>query len=104
MWPSGNGAVAIHNLMENAATTEISRSQVWQQIRNSVTLADTGNTVTRELVTRILGEESAKLRGEVGLNAFASFDDPASRLIADICLSEEYIGFLTQPAYELLVR
>ena len=50
VWISGNGAVAIHNLMEDAATAEISRSQVWQQIRNQVKLADTGNTVTRELV------------------------------------------------------
>ena len=51
VWISGNGAVAIHNLMEDAATAEISRSQVWQQIRNQVVLADTGDTVTRELVT-----------------------------------------------------
>ena len=42
--------------------------------------------------------------GEVGENAFASFDDPASRLIADTCLSAEYTNFLPQPAYELLVR
>ena len=45
VWLSGNGAVAIHNLMEDAATAEISRSQVWQQIRNKSVLADTGNTV-----------------------------------------------------------
>ena len=66
VWLSGNGAVAIHNLMEDAATAEISRSQVWQQIRNKSVLADTGNTVTRELVARILGEETEKLRSEFG--------------------------------------
>jgi malate synthase len=60
VWISGNGAVAIHNLMEDAATAEISRSQVWQQIRNEVVLADTGNTVTRELVSRILAEETER--------------------------------------------
>ncbi len=102
VWISGNGAVAIHNLMEDAATAEISRSQVWQQIRNKVTLTDTGNTATRELVTRILGEETEKLRGEVGEETFAKYYKPASELIADICLSEEYTDFLTTPAYELV--
>ncbi|TDW29327.1 malate synthase A [Cryobacterium psychrophilum] len=103
VWLSGNGAVAIHNLMEDAATAEISRSQVWQQIRNSVTLSDTGTTVTRELVTRILAEETARLRDEVDEQAFNNFYAPASELVAEICLSENYTDFLTQPAYELLV-
>jgi malate synthase len=101
-WLSGNGAVAIHNLMEDAATAEISRSQVWQQIHNEVVLADTGNTVTRQLVERILGEETERLRGEVDPAMFAKFYEPASRLIADICLSEDYTDFLTTPAYELV--
>jgi malate synthase len=102
VWLSGSGAVAIHNLMEDAATAEISRSQVWQQIRNKSVLADTGNTVTRELVTRILGEETERLRGEVDAEAFTKYYEPASRLIADICLSEDYTDFLTTPAYELV--
>ena len=102
VWISGNGAVAIHNLMEDAATAEISRSQVWQQIRNRVVLADTGRTVTRELVSAILAEETEKLRGEVGEEAFAKHYLPASRLIGDLCLSEDYTDFLTTPAYELV--
>ena len=102
MWLSGNGAVAIHNLMEDAATAEISRSQVWQQIRNKSVLADTGNTVTRELVDAILAEETEKLRGEVGEEAFAATTSPPASLIADICLSEDYTDFLTTPAYELV--
>ena len=102
VWLSGNGAVAIHNLMEDAATAEISRSQVWQQIRNKVELSDTGNTVTPELVADILAEETERLRGEVGEDAFTRFYEPASRLIADICISEEYTDFLTLPAYELV--
>jgi malate synthase len=102
VWLSGNGAVAIHNLMEDAATAEISRSQVWQQIRNKSVLADTGNTVTRELVERILGEETDRLRTEFGDEAFRQYYGPASRLIADICLSEDYTDFLTTPAYELV--
>jgi malate synthase len=102
VWLSGNGAVAIHNLMEDAATAEISRSQVWQQIRNKSVLADTGNTVTRELVERILGEETERLRTEFGDEAFRRYYQPASELIADICLSEDYTDFLTTPAYELV--
>ncbi|KRE80841.1 malate synthase A [Arthrobacter sp. Soil762] len=102
VWLSGNGAVAIHNLMEDAATAEISRSQVWQQIRNKSVLADTGNTVTRELVEKILGEETERLRTEFGDEAFRLYYQPASKLIAEICLSEDYTDFLTTPAYELV--
>jgi malate synthase len=102
VWLSGNGAVAIHNLMEDAATAEISRSQVWQQIRNKSVLADTGNTVTRELVQRILGEETERLRAEFGDEAFRLYYGPASKLIEEICLSEDYTDFLTTPAYELV--
>lgn len=102
VWLSGNGAVAIHNLMEDAATAEISRSQVWQQIHNGTTLADTGNQVTRELVTKIFAEETEKLRGEAGEELFEKFYQPASELIAEICLAAEYTDFLTIPAYELV--
>ncbi|MEA5453900.1 malate synthase A [Sinomonas sp. JGH33] len=102
VWLSGNGAVAIHNLMEDAATAEISRSQVWQQIHNKVVLSDTGNTVTRELVETLLAEETERLRGEVDAEQFTKYYEPASRLIADICLSEDYTDFLTTPAYELV--
>jgi malate synthase len=102
VWISGNGAVAIHGLMEDAATAEISRSQVWQQIRNHVVLADTGTTVTRELVAGILAEETEKMRGEVGGDAFEKYYGPASKLIGELCLSEDYTDFLTTPAYELV--
>ena len=61
----GNGAVGIFNLMEDAATAEISRSQVWQWLHNDVELDD-GRRVTRELVERLIDEELAKLRGEPG--------------------------------------
>jgi len=104
VWLSGNGAVAIHNLMEDAATAEISRSQVWQQIHNGVTLADTGVTVTRELVARLLGEETERLRSEVSAELFTDFYAPASELVAEICLSEHFTDFLTQPAYDVLVK
>ena len=102
VWLSGNGAVAIHNLMEDAATAEISRSQVWQQVRNAVVLEDTGETVTEDLVRRLLAEETERLRGEVSEEMFTRYYEPASRLIGAISLSEDYPDFLTLPAYELI--
>jgi len=102
VWLSGNGAVGIHNLMEDAATAEISRSQVWQQIRNGVVLADSGETVTKELVARILDEEVDKLREQVPAEQFEQFYLPAKQLIADQVLSDDFTDFLTLPAYELV--
>jgi malate synthase len=102
VWLSGNGAVAIHNLMEDAATAEISRTQIWQQLRNKVVLADTGNTATKELVERILAEETERLRGEVDARAFEQYYLPASKLIGELATGEEFVDFLTLPAYELV--
>ncbi len=102
VWLSGNGAVAIRNLMEDAATAEISRSQVWQQIRNDVLLADTGETVTRDLVSRRLDEEVEKLRVEVTAEHFEAYYRPAADLVRHLCLDEGFVDFLTLPAYELV--
>ncbi|MGP9033116.1 malate synthase A [Glutamicibacter mysorens] len=107
VWLSGNGAVAIHNLMEDAATAEISRSQIWQQIRNKVVAADTGNTITAELVQSILAEEVEKLRGEVNDEArFAAYYEPAAKLIGTLVSGrdEDFADFLTLPAYDLLEK
>ncbi|WP_341976769.1 malate synthase A [Microbacterium sp. LWO13-1.2] len=104
VWLSGNGAVAINNLMEDAATAEISRSQVWQQLRNGTRLADTGEQVNPALVERLLTEEVAKLRAQVPDADFATFYQPAARLISTICLDDDYVDFLTLPAYELLIH
>jgi malate synthase len=102
VWLSGNGAVAIHNLMEDAATAEISRSQVWQLRYNQVKLADTGETVTTELVSRLLDEEVERLRGDVPPEDFERYYQPARKLISDLCLSDDFTDFLTLPAYELV--
>ncbi len=104
VWLSGNGAVAIHNLMEDAATAEISRSQVWQQIKNGIRYDDTGATATRELVSGVLEEQKAALREEIDPETFERFFEPAAGLIADLVLGEDYIDFLTLPAYDLLER
>src|SRR4029453_639697 len=77
-WLGGNGAVAIFNLMEDAATAEISRSQVWQWARHGVRLEE-GTPVTRALVERIVGEELAKLRVAAGDAAYARGHYPAAR-------------------------
>jgi len=99
-WLRGTGAVGINNLMEDAATAEISRSQVWQWLHNDVELDD-GQTVTRELVERLVEEEMAGIRESVGDEAFAKgrWDDARS-LFTDMALSDDYEDFLTLPAYE----
>lgn len=103
VWLSGNGAVAINHLMEDAATAEISRSQVWQQLRTGTVLDDTGETVTRDLVRRLLGEEVETLLGRVGDEDAAAYWIPAAALVERICLDDAYVDFLTLPAYDLLV-
>jgi malate synthase len=65
-WLQGSGAVAIFNLMEDTATAEISRSQVWQWLHNDIVLADSAELVTKDLVERFVDEEIAKLPGEPG--------------------------------------
>jgi malate synthase len=99
-WLRGNGAVAINNLMEDAATAEISRSQVWQWIHNGVR-TDDGTEITAELVARIEDEELAAIRSAIGDEAWAAgrFDD-ARRLFERVALADDFADFLTVAAYE----
>ncbi|GAA3949154.1 malate synthase A [Actinomadura viridis] len=98
-WLDGAGAVAIHNLMEDAATAEISRSQVWQWIYNGVALKE-GQKVTKDLVGRLLDEELAKIRAELGDAYNEPRYDQAVALFKEVTLADEYSEFLTTPAYE----
>jgi malate synthase len=99
-WLRGTGAVGINNLMEDAATAEISRSQVWQWLHNSTTLAD-GQTVTRELIERLIDEELDAINHARGDEAFAKGGwDEARSLFTEMAISEDYADFLTLPAYE----
>ncbi|HEY6278134.1 MAG TPA: malate synthase A, partial [Streptosporangiaceae bacterium] len=98
-WLGGNGAVAISNLMEDAATAEIARSQVWQWLHNDVALDD-GPTVTRDLVERIIGEELATIRAAAGPAFDAARYDQAVSLFTEVALADDYAEFLTLPAYE----
>ena len=101
-WLRGNGAVAINNLMEDAATAEISRSQIWQWIHNSVRLED-GTLITAELVGRIEDEELAKIRDALGDEAWAGsrFDD-ARKLFERVALADDFADFLTTAAYDVI--
>lgn len=96
-WMGGLGAVAIHNLMEDAATAEISRSQIWQWIHNDITLADTGSQVTKELVERIIEEELAGIAAEPGYDE--RLFGQATRLFKEVALDDDFAEFLTLPAY-----
>ncbi|AXI76234.1 malate synthase A [Peterkaempfera bronchialis] len=103
-WLRGTGAVAIDNLMEDAATAEISRSQIWQWVHNRVRLG-TGEQVTTELVQRIVTEELAATLESVGPDAFRSgrFED-ARRIFSEVALADSYRDFLTLPAYDAVIE
>ena len=98
-WLAGNGAVAIFNLMEDAATAEISRSQIWQWLHNDIKLAD-GPTVTRDLAERIIGEELATIKTQLGGAYEEGQYEQATSLFTEVALADEYVDFLTLPAYE----
>ncbi len=101
-WLRGAGAVAIFNLMEDAATAEISRSQIWQWANAGVVLDD-GRTVTPELVRSVAAEELAAIAKEAGDEAFAAGAwQQAHDLLLKVALADTYVDFLTLPAYELL--
>jgi malate synthase len=93
-WLRGSGAVAIFNLMEDTATAEISRSQVWQWLHNHIVLADSEQVVTRELVERIVDEEIARLPGEPADYA------QARATFVEVAIADDFAEFLTLPAYE----
>ncbi len=99
-WLSGQGCVPLHDLMEDAATAEISRTQVWQWIRHGASLDD-GRKIDLELVRRTLAEELAKLREGVDPAHHAhARHELAARLFEDLVTSPELEEFLTLPAYE----
>ncbi|MCZ7457113.1 malate synthase A [Streptomyces sp. WMMC940] len=102
-WLRGLGAVAIFNLMEDAATAEISRSQIWQWI-NAGVVFENGETATPELARRVAAEELAAIRAEIGEDAFAAGKwRQAHDLLLHVALDADYADFLTLPAYEQLV-
>ena len=95
-WLGGNGAAAINNLMEDAATAEISRSQIWQWIHNSARLED-GRPVTRALYQQLRDEELAKLGG-----TSVEHYEAAAEIMDKVCIADDFIDFLTLIGYEHL--
>ncbi len=98
-WLAGTGAVAIYNLMEDAATAEISRSQIWQWTHNDITLDD-GPPVTKDLVERIIDEELTKIHEATGDTFHAATYGQAVALFTEVALADTFTEFLTLPAYE----
>lgn len=102
-WLRGLGAVAIFNLMEDAATAEISRSQIWQWI-NAGVVFENGELATADLARKVAAEELAAIRAEIGEEAFtAGRWQQAHDLLLKVSLDADYADFLTLPAYEQLV-
>ncbi len=101
-WLGGRGAAAINSLMEDAATAEISRSQIWQWVHHGCQLED-GRTVTAELVRQLLDEETAKIRSEVGEETWqAGRPDETRAIFEKVALSEPLAEFLTLEAYDYI--
>jgi len=95
-WLAGNGCVPIHNLMEDAATAEISRSQVWQWIRSPKGVLDDGRKVTAEMVRGFVPEELAKIKA----GGFEGKFDRAAEIFTTMSTQDEFAEFLTLPLYE----
>jgi malate synthase len=101
-WLGGRGAVPIYNLMEDAATAEISRAQIWQWLKYGAVLED-GTKVTPVLFARALQEEMARVKREIGAATYDNGRFPeAIKLFRDISLSDTFVEFLTIPAYKLI--
>ena len=101
-WLAGTGAAAINNLMEAAATAEISRAQVWQWVKHKKDL-DNGQTVTTDLVKTIIQQEIAAIEEDMGTDLFNTFPfDQARKVFEEVALADEFVDFLTLPAYEII--
>jgi malate synthase len=105
-WLGGNGCVPLYNLMEDAATAEISRSQIWQWLRYAPMIQAgeiSGRKLTPELYDEVLGQELARIEREVGGKRFAAGHyQRAARLFSELSRAAQCAEFLTLPAYELL--
>ena len=101
-WLAGNGCVPVYNLMEDAATAEISRSQIWQWIRSPKGVLDDGRKVTAEMVRALLVEEMPRIKAYVGDDAWnAGKYTEAAKMFDEMCTGD-YVEFLTLPAYDWL--
>jgi malate synthase len=101
-WLTGTGAAAIYNLMEDAATAEISRSQIWQWVYSGAS-TNSGTPITPALIHKIADEECDKIRAEIGHDAYDRYRfDEARQLFEAVALADDFPDFLTLPAYDML--
>ena len=103
-WLRGNGAAGIYGMMEDAATAEIARSQIWQWIQHEKS-TDDGEPITRELVQQLATEELEKIRSEIGDDEWFEREGRpklSRELFEQVALADEFAEFLTLPAYERL--
>ena len=101
-WLRGNGCVPLYNLMEDAATAEISRAQVWQWIQHGAALND-GRKITRDLVRATIAEELGNIRKTVGDSAYNNGKfDVASNMFEEMMTSDDFPEFMPLVAYDLL--
>ena len=101
-WLAGNGCVPVFNLMEDAATAEISRSQIWQWIRSEKGRLDDGRKVTAQLFKQLLAEELPKVKSDLGDDAYAAGKYVEGAKLFEQITTGEYVEFLTLPAYALI--
>jgi malate synthase len=101
-WLAGNGCVPVFNLMEDAATAEISRSQIWQWIRSEKGKLDDGRKVDVALFRKLLAEELPKVRTYLGEEAYKAGKYEEGAALFDKITTGDYVDFLTLPAYEII--
>ncbi len=102
-WLRGNGCVPIFNLMEDAATTEIARSQIWQWLHHPKGILDDGRKVNADLFHQLMAEELDKIKATIGEQQYANRKfQTAAELIDKIILDDQFVEFLTLPAYQYI--
>lgn len=102
-WLAGTGCVPIHHLMEDAATAEISRAQIWQWIRSPHGVLDDGRKITVELFRSLIPSELDSIRKELGEAAWAAGKYPeAAKMFDDLTTAEDFVEFLTLPGYDFI--
>jgi len=104
-WLAGNGCVPVFDLMEDAATAEISRSQIWQWIRSPKGVLADGRKVTKEMIRKLLPEELVRVRALLGEDGWSAGEyEEAARLFEGLTTADDYVEFLTLPGCEWLMR
>ena len=103
-WLAGTGCVPIFNLMEDAATAEISRAQIWHWIRSPLGVLDDGRKVTKELFSALVPQELTRVRELLGEQQYAAGKyDEGAKMFAELTLRDDFVEFLTLPAYDYVV-